>query len=448
MSLQTAQSLIRITGESGTQVDGLNLTLNNSLVLGFNCAPLAIGKSNTMMGYNAALNTRLGSRNTVYGFEAAQNMGGDGNIYIGTRCVALATVAAANTVVGTDGAPTIVTGSSNVVVGMRADVRAADDTGVLAVGFSARAGQGNDATAVGSHSLASGRQALAVGHGARASGPGAFNFANRLRGGFANGGALATDTYAVQLSADVLKLTGALAFCEPGSNAVTRWAMYLDPVRAAGVSPGETRRFADLVVRSANQAAVRFRDEFHPGVFDFTAQHRCVYEPPPGGSDAAGLPGCVVVATGRYCGLDGLPGVAAMDEAIPVVTLSRRPRDGRAFGVIHAVEDEGGTRDFALGNLVFQVAKTEPRERRVIVNAAGEGAIWVTDANGALKNGDLLTTSHVPGLAMRQGSDLCRSHTVAKITCDCDFRSNAPSPVLPVGLPGLRKVLVGCVYKF
>jgi hypothetical protein len=449
MSIQTQQATLRITGEVAGQVDGLNLTLNSSLILGFNCAPLSIGKSNTMMGYNAALNARIGSKNVVYGYEAALNMNGDDNVYIGTRSAVNATVSHGNTIVGTDAAPQLLTGSCNVMVGMRADARDIADSGVVAVGFGARAGQGSGATAVGSLSSAAGQQALAVGHGVRSSGPGTFNIANRVRGSYANGAALSNDTYTVQVDADVTKITGALAHCYPGSNAVPQWLTYIDTSKTQ-VSEG--RSYADLVVKSANYACIRFRDEFYPGIFNFTAQHRCVYTTDVKSDSGlqTDVSGLVVVATGEYCGLDGAVGPIAMDEAIPVVALARDERDPRAFGVVQAFEPMADVREFRLGNMVFE-APRRAEERRVVVNVLGEGAIWVTDANGPLKNGDLLTTSALPGLAMRQGSDALHSWSVAKVTCDCDFSESEGLPSSWFGVPvpaGARRALVGCTYRF
>lgn len=65
-------------------------------------------------------------------------------------------------------------------------------------------------------------------------------------------------------------------------------------------------------------------------------------------------------------------------------------------------------------------ASSRPR-RRLIINALGEGGVWVCDVNGPLRNGDYITTSTVPGLGMRQEEPQAFSWTVGKITCDCDF---------------------------
>lgn len=212
-------------------------------------------------------------------------------------------------------------------------------------------------------------------------------------------------------------------------------------------------RSIDLVFRSRRGTVVTFNDEFTPEVLNFTGKHRCVFVSSQGNEeegdgssndedvreedgneggeayedehanedgdaldDAASRVGEVVVSVGRYCDLTGRSAII-VDEAIPVVALSRRAYDPRVVGVIGGVDMSG---DFRLGNMVFK----NPGDRlpRVMVQTDGEGAIWVCDIAGDIKNGDYVTTSSIPGLAMRQGSEYRMNYTVAKITCDCDFQ--------------------------
>ena len=95
------------------------------------------------------------------------------------------------------------------------------------------------------------------------------------------------------------------------------------------------------------------------------------------------------------------------------------------------------------------------RRRRAIINAAGEGAIWVCDVNGPVRIGDLLVTAPLPGLAMCQvdrgaagagaGAGMpFLNTTVAKATCACDF-SHAPVEHTELGTR-FRRALIGCVY--
>ena len=53
-------------------------------------------------------------------------------------------------------------------------------------------------------------------------------------------------------------------------------------------------------------------------------------------------------------------------------------------------------------------------ERFVIVNALGEGRVWVCDANGPVQAGDYVTTSPVPGYGQKQDDDLQHSYTLGK----------------------------------
>jgi hypothetical protein len=95
--------------------------------------------------------------------------------------------------------------------------------------------------------------------------------------------------------------------------------------------------------------------------------------------------------------------------------------------------------------------KKRQENRKVIVNAVGEGGIWVCNKNGDIKNGDLITTCEIEGLGMKQNDDIVRSFTVAKITCDCEFDLNSKmyrcEKVEHEGI-SYKKAFVGCIYKF
>lgn len=439
MSLQTASAAQRLTGDAG-KVPGMSLTLNNSLVLGFNCAPLSMGKSNTFLGYGAAQNTREGNFNTILGFHSGQNCGGDENVYVGCGAAQNAMPASRNLVIGAFAGTVLSSGSDNVLLGRDANTQTYSDTFNVAVGRGARAGT-TQSVSLGAGATVYGRQSIAIGHNVTVVGDGNFNVGGRMRGYWSTTSSsnVPLDTYAVQVDADLLKVTGALAVCQPGAcNAHPQWVASLDTTHALG----GTQLFADLVLRSANNAIVRFTDEFHPGIFDFTGQHRCDFA-----GSATGCIGCIVVSTGRYRDMQGTSAVR-IDEAVPQVELCTRPNDPRVFGVVSAFETPGAShRDFRIGNMSFQ---TPQADARVVVNAVGEGAIWVCDANGPLKNGDLIASSHVPGMGMRQCGTAVTNCTAAKITCNCDFEGDVPTPVERVEHKGVsyRRALVGCTYKF
>ena len=419
-------------GSSAAAAGGIVTDVNASVLVGFNCAAkLTMGQCNTMVGYNAAQGSTSGNKNCVYGFNAARICGGAGNVYVGSSVATSVGSAYANVVLGADAAKALRAGSSNVVVGGGADLPG-DASSAVAVGGGASAG--NMATCVGAGASAIGRDATAIGRDASAAGDGTFSLCGRLRGFFRDNNPGGQDTYVVEAAADVLQLPGgcALTLCPPGSH-VPAWAIKLE---------GSGDSNADLVLRSAAGASVRFGNEFVPGVLDFTGQHCC----PLAGEDdqdLAALAGRLVVATGRYAR------PVSADDAVPVVQLSRAACDPRVFGVVSAAQRPRGT--YRVGHLTFV---TDPSsgptvgedDRVVTVNAAGEGGIWVCDEGGPLLNGDLVvSSSRVPGMAMRQpGAQIACPATAAKVTCDCTF--GEPDAV-DVG-NGSRARLVGCVYRF
>lgn len=231
-----------------------------------------------------------------------------------------------------------------------------------------------------------------------------------------------------------------------GSNIVFRNA--LDPAGLSAWRIGLKRPYADrpgladLVLESSDTTEVRFTQDFAPGVMNFTGSHTAAHAISAG--DLADCVGKIVVASGSFEGLDGSPDID-IDEAVPVVRLSRDAFDQAVFGVVAAVDYDAPEHLFRLGNLSFAKKKSRLGSR-VRVNSAGEGGVLVCDANGALRNGDLIVSSHVPGIGMRQTDNAVRNYTVAKITQDCEFESAAARSVEHRGAV-LRVQLVGCTYK-
>src|SRR6056300_299124 len=153
-------------------------------------------------------------------------------------------------------------------------------------------------------------------------------------------------------------------------------------------------------------------------LLSFTGQHICFPEGPMG-------QGLVVSANkNKYVSLNGslTMGTRAIksSEALPVVSLSNVASDRSVFGVVDRIEQGGTTRKQKSGVGVIKQDK-ESGDNRVVVNALGEGALWVANTNGNVVSGDFLTTSHLPGYAQRQSEDFRCNYTVAKSTMDCDF---------------------------
>jgi hypothetical protein len=109
-----------------------------------------------------------------------------------------------------------------------------------------------------------------------------------------------------------------------------------------------------------------------------------------------------------------------INEALPIVSISKTEKDKKCFGVISNAEDEE-SRISATGRFVSNYDK-ELGDTRIYINSVGEGAIWVSNKNGSLESGDYITTSSVPGYGQKQDDDLLHNYSVAKITMNCDFQ--------------------------
>jgi alpha-tubulin suppressor-like RCC1 family protein len=176
--------------------------------------------------------------------------------------------------------------------------------------------------------------------------------------------------------------------------------------------------------------------------FNFTGQHRCFVD----GYSARTLPaieGLVVCANkSSYVTTDAASGdwgfmtgarAITTNDALPVLSLSSKPRDKTAFGVVSLRTNYGGPApDPTDAQLARQL---EEGDQRAEINSVGEGAMWVCDAGGPLEAGDYVTTSPVPGYGMRQAEPYLVNFTVGKMTMDCDFN--------PALIPVLRRRLDG-----
>jgi hypothetical protein len=77
-------------------------------------------------------------------------------------------------------------------------------------------------------------------------------------------------------------------------------------------------------------------------------------------------------------------------------------------------------------------SKKQNREGNIHYNAVGEGAIMVCNFNGAIENGDYLTSSPIKGLCMKQNDIYLANFTVAKSTMTCIFSPIQTYKRLPV----------------
>ena len=176
---------------------------------------------------------------------------------------------------------------------------------------------------------------------------------------------------------------------------------------------------------------------------DFTGQHRSDCDEQLKNINNIGL---IVSSTGIYKNLEG-QALPTINEALPIINLSSQPNDKKVYGVISNVEDKNDlNRDYSIGAFV---SVYEKQDNRIIINALGEGAIWITNINGNIENGDFITSSEIPGYGMLQSDDLLHNYTVAKITQDCAFdlaSENYTCEEIDHNGITYKRAFVGCTY--
>ena len=195
------------------------------------------------------------------------------------------------------------------------------------------------------------------------------------------------------------------------------------------------------------------RDDIDVFWLDFTSQHR---SKPSEGTvmEYRDKIGMIVSSAGSIYNLDGST-KPQPSESIPLVKLTERAYDKSIYGVIGGIEDpeskEGfGNRTYNLGSFTTVIERVDEEDYRLIINSGGEGGIWVSNYNGTLKNGDLIVSSPIPGIGMKQDDDLIHSYTVAKVVMDCNFDLNSDKyDSKEVKLDGktYKMAFLACVYK-
>ncbi len=186
---------------------------------------------------------------------------------------------------------------------------------------------------------------------------------------------------------------------------------------------------------------------------NFTACHKCVAELP---IDVINDVGLIVVASGKYNSL--LPDIVdtqklniEINEALPTVQICTQKKDKRVFGVIAGKEEysKTGARRFTNGAMVTCVRRNGLDDLdRVEINALGEGGIYVTDTAGNFENGDFIQSSDLSGYGEKQKEDNVCSFTVAKITCNVDWKDPDLSTKFQTRIVNNHKcAFVGCIYK-
>jgi alpha-tubulin suppressor-like RCC1 family protein len=157
---------------------------------------------------------------------------------------------------------------------------------------------------------------------------------------------------------------------------------------------------------------------------NFTGQHRCFVDGITNIPSLMSSEGLIVVSdTNSYIDLLGSNNISAdknaitVNNSLPILSFSRKAKDKRVFGVVSVkANDEStpiGSPDLA--------RLAEKGDIRAQINSVGEGALWVSDANGIIEAGDYITSSDLRGYGMKQDEITVVNYTVAKATMDCDF---------------------------
>jgi hypothetical protein len=104
-------------------------------------------------------------------------------------------------------------------------------------------------------------------------------------------------------------------------------------------------------------------------------------------------------------------GEISYSSTLPTVQLADTPNDKAVFGVL--IKEAPLPEDHW-----YQAAEGE---RFGIVNALGDGRVWVTNINGDIEAGDYITTSAIAGYGQKQDDDLLHSYTLGKATETIDW---------------------------
>jgi hypothetical protein len=123
------------------------------------------------------------------------------------------------------------------------------------------------------------------------------------------------------------------------------------------------------------------------------------------------MSGLIVSTTGKTELRKNESGKVSLSSTLPTVTLSTKANDKAVFGVV--VRDAPLPKDHWY--------ESQKGETFGVVNALGEGRVWVTNRNGNIENGDYITTSEIPGYGQMQDDDFLHSYTLGKAIESVDW---------------------------
>jgi hypothetical protein len=154
---------------------------------------------------------------------------------------------------------------------------------------------------------------------------------------------------------------------------------------------------------------------------DFTGQHNLITEK----KFMKNQIGYIVSSSGKYKDINSKYKNnifnIKINQSLPYCILSSHINDKRCIGVISDIDENDSKYRVYQQNMLNYSQIKNINDNRIVINSLGEGAIWVSNYNGALENGDYITTSIIQGIGMKQSDDILHNYSVAKITQDCDF---------------------------
>ena len=181
-----------------------------------------------------------------------------------------------------------------------------------------------------------------------------------------------------------------------------------------------------------------------PIQMNFTGQHRCDTNNTDLIDNVDNYIGMIVESSGSYHNLLGSNesinniNIPTINEAQPVIELTQTKKSKKVLGVISNKEDKykNGNliREFGSGFVSIIDGLETQNTPRLFINSLGEGGIKVCNENGNIENGDLLCSSSITGIAMKQDDDIVRNYTIGKSTMDYNFINENDYK------------LIGCVY--
>lgn len=110
--------------------------------------------------------------------------------------------------------------------------------------------------------------------------------------------------------------------------------------------------------------------------------------------------------------------------------LSSKKKDASVVGVLSRQAKQYDEDPSSTGPFPERVY----RETYTLYNGVGEGQVLCCNEGGNISKGDLLCSSSIPGIAMKQDDDLVHSYTLGKALVSCSFSNST------------EEKLVGCVY--